>query len=107
MAFFEFRHYRIVEGKMDEWVKLMEEEIIPFQIQKGMVVIGSFRGEEDPNLYVWVRRFDSEEQRKKLYEAVYESDTWKNELTDRVGDILIREEIKVHRLSPTPRSVIR
>jgi len=92
---------------MDDWVKLMEDEIIPFQIKQGMVVIGSFHGEEDPNLYVWVRRFESEEHRKKLYAAVYESDTWKNELTDKIGDMLIREEIKVHRLSPTPRSVIR
>ena len=48
----------------------MEEEIIPFQISKGMVVIGSFVGEQEDDLYVWIRRFDSEEQRGK-YEAVY------------------------------------
>jgi hypothetical protein len=28
---FELRQYRMRPGKKDEWVKLMEEEIIPFQ----------------------------------------------------------------------------
>ena len=32
---------------MDEWVTLMEEEIIPLQVAKGMVIAGSFRGETD------------------------------------------------------------
>jgi len=27
---------------MDEWVKIMEREIIPFQVSKGMVICGSF-----------------------------------------------------------------
>jgi len=29
---FELRQYRIKDGLRDEWVKLMEEKIIPFQI---------------------------------------------------------------------------
>jgi len=49
----------------------MEDEIIPLQIARGMVVCGSFRGETDPTVYVWLRRFDSEAERKKLYKAVY------------------------------------
>jgi hypothetical protein len=39
----------------------MEEEIIPFQVSKGMVIVGSFVGQEEEDLYVWVRRFDSED----------------------------------------------
>ena len=47
MAFYELRQYKVLPGKMDEWLKVMEEEIIPFQVSKGMVITGSFRGETD------------------------------------------------------------
>ena len=30
MAFYELRQYHIRRGKMDEWLKFMEEVIIPF-----------------------------------------------------------------------------
>jgi len=46
MAFYELRQYHVRPGKMDEWVKIMEQEIIPFQVSKGMVITGSFRGEK-------------------------------------------------------------
>ncbi len=105
--FFEFRHYRIKDGKRDEWVKYMEEVIIPFQISKGMVVVGSFVAEQEPDLFVWIRRFDSEEEREKLYKAVYESDQWINVIKPVIDTMLDRPRIVVTRLTPTSRSVIR
>ena len=105
--FFELRQYRVKPGKREEWVRLMEEEIIPFQIAQGMVVVGSFVGEQEEDLYVWIRRFENEAEREALYERVYQSDHWQNEITPRVGDMLDREKIVVTRLTPTPKSVIR
>ena len=70
-----------------------------------MVITGSFRGEEDDTVYVWMRRFDSEAQRKALYEAVYESDFWKNEVAPKVGELMDRSKMQVQRIVPTPRSV--
>jgi hypothetical protein len=105
--FFELRQYRTRPGQQDRWVRLMEEEIIPFQISKGMVVIGSFVGQEESDLYVWIRRFESEEERERLYREVYESDFWQNEITPQVGEMLDRERIQVTRLEATPRSVIQ
>ena len=64
MAFYELRQYKVLPGKMDEWVKIMEEEIIPFQVSKGIVITDSFRGETDDSKYVWMRRFESEAQRE-------------------------------------------
>jgi hypothetical protein len=95
------------EGQKENWVKLMEETIIPFQIAQGMVVIGSFVGEQEKDLYVWIRRFESEEQREALYEKVYQSDTWQNEIAPLVGDMLDRTKIVVTRLEATPKSVIQ
>ncbi len=105
--FFELRQYRVKPEKREEWVGLMEDKIIPFQIAQGMVVVGSFVGEQEPDLYVWMRRFESEEERKALYARVYESDYWKNEIAPLTGDILDRERIVVTRLVATPKSVIQ
>ena len=105
--FFELRQYWTRPGKRDEWVRFMEAEIIPFQTSKGMVVAGSWVGERDENLYVWLRRFDSEIEREQLYRAVYESDHWKDVIAPRIPEMLDREKTVVTRLTPTSRSVLR
>jgi hypothetical protein len=107
MAFYELRQYRMKPGQRDAWVKLMEEEIVPFQTSKGMVIAAMFCGEEDKDLFVWLRRFESEEDRERLYDAVYQSDTWKNDIGPRIGDLIDREQIKVTRLEATSKSVLR
>lgn len=104
---FELRQYRMKPGQKDQWVRLMEEKIIPFQIAKGMVVIASFVGEQDDSVYVWIRRFASEEERVRQYKEVYESDYWKNEISPLVGDLIERSENVITRLTPTPKSVIQ
>ncbi|MBZ0302009.1 MAG: NIPSNAP family protein [Anaerolineae bacterium] len=104
--FFELRQYQIQPGKREEWVQFMDEVIIPFQMSKGMTILGSFVDEES-NQYIWIRRFEDEESRKALYAAVYESDVWKNEISDRVGTLIDRSQIKVTRMTATPRSYIR
>ncbi len=104
---FELRQYKIQAGRMDDWVRLMEEEIIPFQVAQGMVILGSFRGEAEPDTYVWIRRFADEAERARLYGAVYQSDHWREKIAGPVSEMLIREEIKVTRLTPTPKSPIQ
>jgi hypothetical protein len=101
MAFYELRQYHIRPGKMADWLKLMEEEIIPFQASKGMVITASFRGETDDSVYIWLRRFESESERERLYEAVYQSSQWKDSISPRVGQLIDREQIKVQRIVPT------
>ena len=106
-AFYELRQYKVLPGKIDEWVKVMEDEIIPFQVSKGMVICGSFQGEDDDSVYVWLRRFESEEQREALYEAVYQSDFWVNEMGPRIPDYLDRPNNVVTRIVPTAKSTVR
>ena len=104
---FELREYRTRPGQRAAWVRYMEETIMPFQISKGMVIVASFVGEADEDLYIWIRRFDSEQERERLYREVYESDRWKHEIGPRVGELIDRSQITVTRLTPTPHSVIR
>jgi len=92
---------------MDAWLRCMEEEIIPFQVSKGMVITGSFRGERDDTVYVWLRRFESEGERETLYAAVYQSDHWKNTISPKVSELIERETIKVQRIVPTRLSTVQ
>lgn len=104
--FFELRQYRAWPGKRDELARYMEEVIIPFQTAKGMVVMGSLTGEQEEDLYVWIRRFEDEAERERLYAAVYQSEEWKTTFGPRIGELLDREKIVVTRLTPMPRSVL-
>jgi hypothetical protein len=107
MAFYELRQYKVLPKQMDAWVKVMQEEIIPFQISKGMVICGSFQGETDSSVYVWLRRFENEEQRVALYAAVYESDFWKTQIAPRVPEYLDRSGMVVTRIVPTSKSTVQ
>jgi NIPSNAP protein len=105
---FELRQYRVQPGRRDEWVRFMEEVIIPFQVAKGMTIVGTFVAEDDPDLYVWIRRFENENERKHLYQAVYESRHWKTVIAPHTAELLGEEEpMIVTRLVPTARSEMR
>ncbi len=107
MAFYELRQYKVLPNKMAGWVEIMENEVIPFQVSKGMVICGSFQGETDSSVYVWLRRFESEAQREALYKAVYESDYWKTQIAPRVPEYLDRPANVVTRIVPTPKSTVQ
>lgn len=104
---FELRQYRTKPGQRERWAKFMDEVIIPYQISKGMVIVASFSGEAEEDLYVWIRRFDNEEERVRTYKEVYENDYWQNEIAPQVGEMIDRSKTVVSRLTPTPKSVIR
>jgi hypothetical protein len=104
-VFFELREYRTKPGQRENWVRFMEEQIVPFQSWKGMVIVGSFVGQEEDDLYIWIRRFESEAERERLYKAVYESDTWKNEIAPKIPEMLDRDKSVVRRIEATPKSV--
>ena len=104
MAFYELRQYKVLPGRMAGWIEIMEKEIIPFQVSKGMVICGSFQGETDDSVYVWLRRFESEAERVQLYKDVYESDYWKTQIAPKVPEYLDRSAIVVTRIVPTPKS---
>lgn len=107
MALYELRRYEIKPGKMAEWLTLFDEEILPFQTARGMVVAGIFSGEDDEQCFYWIRRFEDEADRVRLYAAVYEDPAWKANFHDRIGALMNREAIQVTRLTPSAMSVLR
>lgn len=107
MAFFEIRQYEIRPGKMDSWIRFFDEKILPFQTGKGIIVTGIFRGEDDDSVFFWIRRFEDEAHREKLYSAVYDSEEWKRDFAPVVGEHINRETIKSSRVVPSSMSVMR
>ena len=83
--FFELRQYVVRPGQQKAWVKCMEEEIIPFQVKMGMVILGSFVGEEDDSVYVWIRRFESEAERKRCTISCTRATTGRTRSRQRSG----------------------
>ena len=106
-AFFELRSYRIKDGQRDRWVTWMEEEVIPFQVERGMAIVGSWIDQEQPDHSIWMRRFESEEERTALYKAVYEDPQWATEFRPHIQEMLDRSRMVVTRLEGTPRSAMR
>jgi hypothetical protein len=104
--FFELRQYRIKDNLRDEWVRFFEGTIIPFQQSKGVVATGSFTAPAEPDLFVWMRRFASEEERKAQYAAVYESEHWQKNIKPEIDRMMDRSRMVVTVLEATPKSVI-
>ena len=105
--FFELREYRTQPGQRENWVRFMEKVVIPFQASKGMVIVGSFIGQDEDDLYIWIKRFESEEQCKLLYEAVHDSETWRDDIDPKIPSMMDRSRIVVRRMEATPASVLR
>ncbi|MFE9792691.1 NIPSNAP family protein [Streptomyces goshikiensis] len=105
--FYEIRRYQAQPGRREEWVRYMEQVVVPFQASLGMDVTGSFVDEQDEDGYVWMRRFEDETQRETLYATVYDHDRWKNEISPAVYGLLIPEKTVVTRVVPTPASPLQ
>jgi hypothetical protein len=103
----ELRQYRTKPGQRENWVSFFEREILPFQTSKGMVILGSWIGEQEDDLFVWLRQFDSEAERERLYTDVYQSDHWKNNVAPHIPALLDRERMVVTRLEPTGQAAAR
>jgi hypothetical protein len=96
----ELRQYRMHPGQRDNWVRFMNEVIVPFQKSKGMKVLGMWVAEEDPDLFVWMREFENQEELERQYEAVYQSDFWKTEVAPKAATMNNREKMVITRLVP-------
>jgi hypothetical protein len=105
--FYEIRRYQARPGRRDDWVRYMEDTVIPFQQAKGMTVIASFIDEEDEDGYVWIRRFDDEDDRVARYAAVYEDPEWRERIGPMVRELLLTDRTVVTRVQPTPASAMQ
>jgi len=104
---YELRQYWAKPGRRAELVRMMESEILPFQVSCGVDVVASFVAAEDPDAYVWIRRWSSDEQRERVSAAVYDSTRWTDELMPAVRALMNRERTIVTMLDPTVGSPLQ
>jgi NIPSNAP len=98
--------YTIHEGKREEFVKLFDEVLLPAQRQIGLEVLGQFISIDDQQTFLWLRRFDSQEERWRRWDEFYGSDLWRNRLGPRANP-LMKDSSNVIAVEPTPGSAIQ
>ncbi len=104
---YELREYHVKKGRMAQWLRLMHEEILPFQVSKGMAIPALFTALKENDLFIWLRRFRNEAERKRQYKAVYDTDHWKNVIEPKVQAVLYVSKIVVTDLAPTAKSILQ
>jgi hypothetical protein len=72
-----------------------------------MVIHGSFSVQDDDETYIWIRRFKSLEHKDNLYEEVYKSDRWVEEIAPIVATLIDRDAIVVKNLQSTDLSIMK
>jgi hypothetical protein len=76
MTVLELRQYTMVPGRREEFVELFDREFVEAQEALGMEVVGQFVDLDQPDRYVWMRRFPDMEARKAALEAFYCGKVW-------------------------------
>lgn len=72
----ELRQYTLHPGQRDVLIELFEREFVAPQNAVGARLIGRFRDLDDPDRFVWLRGFESMEQRAQALAAFYGGPVW-------------------------------
>lgn len=72
----ELRRYRLHPGARETLIDLFEREFLETQDAAGMPVLAQFRDLDDPDAFVWLRRFEDLPQRAKALHNFYGGPVW-------------------------------
>ena len=72
----ELRQYTLRPNKRDALIDLFDRELVEPQEAVGMTVLGQFRDLDHPDLFVWLRGFESMQTRLNGLKAFYGGVTW-------------------------------
>ena len=74
----------------------MHEELLPYQRSKGMVIVDTYIRTDDTgtDFFVWLREFENEEARQRIYEETY-NDWWISEIRPKVFTLIDETSISV------------
>lgn len=72
----ELRQYTLRPNKRDALIDLFDRELVEPQEAVGMTIMGQFRDLDHPDLFVWLRGFESMQTRLSGLQAFYGGATW-------------------------------
>ena len=101
--FVELYEYVIRPGMKAEWERFMTDRAVPYQTGKGMRILGLAWADADDTRFVWARAFESDDERERLYAAVYESSVWQSEMRPEVQRMAVIGSSRTTRLDPFDR----
>ncbi|MGM7678627.1 NIPSNAP family protein [Microbacterium sp. A94] len=101
---YEIRRYRTLPGRRSDWIRFMEEAVLPLHAAAGVAVLGTFMDEDDDDVYVWIRAFEDEDARAAGYREIYQSEAWLTDISPRVDQLLDRSSVTKMTVRPTARS---
>ena len=102
---FELRRETAPPGRGPELAQWMLDEVIPLHQRHGMVVVGSFTDADDPDAFVWIRRFEDAEERQTVVDRVHQDPAFDTTVGARAGELMAGEAVTV-RLVPTAGSAL-
>jgi NIPSNAP len=96
----EFRSYALVPGGTTDFIEHFEAHFLASQEDMGMDILGQFRIIDEPDRFVWVRRFLEPLTRAASLQAFYTSPVWK-QFGPRANELMV-DVSDVHLLAPHP-----
>ncbi len=99
---YELREYRVKPGCQAEFVRFMDEELLPFQASKGVEAFGPFTVPREPARYLWIRIFADEKTKERICREIYGSREWEERLLPKAAALTDRDAARITPLEPTP-----
>jgi len=72
----ELRQYTLKPNRRETLIALFDREFVETQEATGMTVIGQFRDLDRPDMFVWLRGFETMAARKDALTAFYDGPVW-------------------------------
>jgi hypothetical protein len=104
--FYEIRRETAVAGKGKELAQVMYEHVIPLHQHSGMTVVAAFTDLDDDDAFVWIRKFNSTEEREATVERVHADPRWDSTVAGAVVPLLAADAVTI-RLLPTAGSALQ
>jgi NIPSNAP len=73
----ELRQYTLCPGQRDVLIDLFDRELVETQEAAGLAILGQFRDLDEPDRFVWLRRFDDMPCRARALASFYGGPAWK------------------------------
>ncbi|MGM5068771.1 NIPSNAP family protein [Rhodococcus qingshengii] len=102
--FIEQYEYTVNLGMGDQWERFMLDQAVPYQRGRGMRIMGLFWADDEHTRFIWMRAFTNDEERERLYTAVYDSDDWQQNYLPEVRRLVVKGSSRTTRLDPMGES---
>jgi hypothetical protein len=102
--FYEIRTEHARTGRGTELARYLDNTVIPLHQELGMRVVGAFTAVDEPDSFVWIRRFEDAADRERILDAVHR-DPRCDAMIETVS--ALSDGSSTVRLEPTPGSGLR